>query len=333
MKTKALLFSALCLASAGFVQAVGVDEDITPDYLKFSEKEVGQYNLVSYSGQGANPDINTWTKDKMEAGGMAILTGNNVKSDNSSVAPFNKGCHIVSTEYGNMLLIKAYGSEEQPELEAADQLVGFAAVNMYTRTDFPVSTPVRFQFVSKIVGPATASNHTVSVWNFGGATTNVPVPETPSYYPDVTKWWPVIKDLNTTAIVGEENIPLRIKYFFPGYDNLSNRAIYIASIKFTANPSTECPEFDPVMFDGWDTPTGDNTSTVINAVETKKGFFAWDNQNIYLNEMEMGTQVYIYSLNGSLVKTVTVLDSFVEVPMSQGAYVVKYGNKATKVIL
>jgi len=38
-------------------------------------------------------------------------------------------------------------------------------------------------------------------------------------------------------------------------------------------------------------------------------------------------------LNGALVKTVKVTDSFVEVPMSRGAYVVKYGNKASKVVL
>ena len=70
-----------------------------------------------------------------------------------------------------------------------------------------------------------------------------------------------------------------------------------------------------------------------NSGHSPLGFVAWDSQYIYLNDIDFGTEVFIYSLNGALVKTVKVTDSFVEVPMSRGAYVVKYGNKASKVVL
>ena len=83
---------------------------------------------------------------------------------------------------------------------------------------------------------------------------------------------------------------------------------------------------------GWDTPNG-SPATGIDAIGETNGFVAWDSQYIYLNDIDFGTEVFIYSLNGALVKTVKVTDSFVEVPMSRGAYVVKYGNKASKVVL
>lgn len=137
--------------------------------------------------------------------------------------------------------------------------------------------------------------------------------------------------MNIAGITGDDRIPLRIRYNIPG-GHLGNRAIYIATIQFTANPSGECPEFDPVNFDGWDTPNG-SPATGIDAIGETNGFVAWDSQYIYLNDIDFGTEVFIYSLNGALVKTVKVTDSFVEVPMSRGAYVVKYGNKASKVML
>ena len=194
-----------------------------------------------------------------------------------------------------------------------------------------VNTPVRFHFVSKVVGDPITADYKISVWNFGGATTNVPLPETTTYSSIDTKWWPIYADLNIAGITGDDRIPLRIRYNIPG-GHLGNRAIYIATIQFTANPSGECPEFDPVNFDGWDTPNG-SPATGIDAIGETNGFVAWDSQYIYLNDIDFGTEVFIYSLNGALVKTVKVTDSFVEVPMSRGAYVVKYGNKASKVVL
>ena len=93
------------------------------------------------------------------------------------MAGFNKGCHIVASDYGNMLLIKGDGSAEEPTLSAADALAGYINVSMFTQTDFPVNTPVRFHFVSKVVGDPITADYKISVWNFGGATTNVPLPD------------------------------------------------------------------------------------------------------------------------------------------------------------
>lgn len=328
MKTKALLFSVFCLASANFVQAA--DEDVTPPHLDFAAQQVGSYEFVHYSSNGSNPTT-PFPTDDLKADGTVVLTGGQVQNDNASVDGFNKGCHIVSSDYGNMLLIKGNGSTEEPDLTAADALAGYVVLNMFTTSDFPTNTPVRFQFVSKVVGGIT-SDYKVAIYNFGGSTSNIPLPETTTYSSIDTKWWPVIKDLDISTVTGSDRVPLRIKYSIPA-GHVDSRAIYIASVKFTANPSDECPEFDPVNFDGWDTPDGSSPSTAIESVESTQGFVAWDSQNIYLNEMEMGTQVYIYSITGALVKSLEVNDSFVEVPMNRGVYVVKYGNKTSKVVL
>ena len=327
MKTKALLISTLCLLGANYSWAA--DEDVTPGHLKFADQTVGSYEFVHYSSQGANP-VSPYPTEKLKEEGTVVLTGGQVKNEDASVAGFNKGCHIVASDYGNMLLIKGDGSAEEPTLSAADALAGYINVSMFTQIDFPVNTPVRFHFVSKVVGDPITADYKISVWNFGGATTNVPLPETTTYSSIDTKWWPIYADLNIAGITGDDRIPLRIRYNIPG-GHLGNRAIYIATIQFTANPSGECPEFDPVNFDGWDTPNG-SPATGIDAIGETNGFVAWDSQYIYLNDIDFGTEVFIYSLNGALVKTVKVTDSFVEVPMSRGAYVVKYGNKASKVV-
>lgn len=304
------------------------DEDVTPAHLNFAAQPEGSYEFVHYSSNGSNP-ATPFPESDLKATGTVVLTGGQVKNDNASVAGFNKGCHIVASEYGNMLLIKGNGSTEAPDLSEADALAGYVVVNMFTTSDFPTNTPVRFQFVSKVIGDVT-SDYKVAIYNFGGANSNIPLPEKTAYSPIDTKWWPVIYDLDISTITGDDRVPLRIKYSIP-QAHANGRAIYIATIKFTANPSTECPELDPNS-DGWDTPDGSPVSA-IEGVESAQGFVAWDRQNIYLNEMELGSTVYIYSITGALVKTIQVNDSFMEVPMNQGVYVVKYGDKTSKVVL
>ncbi|WP_272960230.1 hypothetical protein [Barnesiella viscericola] len=305
------------------------DEDVTPAHLNFAAQPEGPYEFVHYSSTGSNP-ATPFPEADLKATGTVVLTGGQVKNDNASVAGFNKGCHIVASEYGNMLLIKGNGSSEAPDLSEADALGGYVVVNMFTTSDFPTNTPVRFQFVSKVVGDVT-SDYKVAIYNYGGSTVSIPLSEKTAYSPIDTKWWPVIYDLDISTITGDDRVPLRVKYSIPGA-HANGRAVYIASIKFTANPSTECPELDPNS-DGWDTPDGSPVSSAVEGVESAQGFVAWDRQNIYLNEMELGSTVYIYSITGSLVKTIQVNDSFMEVPMNQGVYVVKYGDKTSKVVL
>lgn len=305
------------------------DEDVTPAHLNFAAQPEGPYEFVHYSSNGSNP-ASPYPADQLKAGGTVVLTGGQVKNDNGSVAGFNKGCHIVNTEYGNMLLIKGKGSTEAPDLSEADALAGYVVVNMFTTSDFPYNTPVRFQFVSKVIG-GVSSDYKIAIYNYGGNPTSIPLPETTAYSPIDTKWWPIIKDLDISTITGDDKVPLRIKYSIPGA-HVDGRAIYIATIKFTANPSTECPELDPNS-EGWDTPDGSPVSSAVEGVESAQGFVAWDRQNIYLNEMELGSTVYIYSITGALVKTLQVNDSFMEVPMNQGVYIVKYGDKTSKVVL
>ena len=328
MKTKVLLFSTLFFSAHLFTYAA--DEDITPGHLKFADKAAGPYEFVHYSSTGANP-TSPYPAENLKEDGTVVLTGGQVK-DETGVAILNKGCHIVASEYGNMLLIKGNGSTEQPDLSAADALGGYANIHMFTQTDFPINTPVRFHFVSQVIGDPVTADYKISIWNYGGAVTNVPLPETTTYTAVDTKWWPIYADLDIAGITGSDRIPLRIRFNIPG-GHLANRAIYIAKIQFTANPTGECPEFNPITFDGWDTPDGSTPSGIDAIGNDAKGFVTWDNQYIYLNNMDIDSVVSIYSLNGALVKTVSVTDSFMEVPMSRGAYIVKYANKTSKVIL
>lgn len=126
MKTKALLISTLCLLGANYSWAA--DEDVTPGHLKFADQAVGSYEFVHYSSQGANP-VSPYPTEKLKEEGTVVLTGGQVKNEDASVAGFNKGCHIVASDYGNMLLIKGDGSAEEPTLSAADALAGYICLH------------------------------------------------------------------------------------------------------------------------------------------------------------------------------------------------------------
>lgn len=325
MKTKTLLFSAAALFAVSNVNAA--NDDVTPSHFKFSEKEVGPYEFFQYSNSGSNP-VQPYPEDKLVDGGFVVLAGGQVKNDDASVAGINKGCHIVETEYGKMLLVKGFGSEEMPEVEAADNLEGFMSFNMYTDKTFPTGVPVRFEMVTKIVGAPIGGNITVEIRNKNGVNENIPLASTNAYTTTCTKWMPVFGDLNTAGY-NPNTLPLRVKFNIPGYSNFAGRAYYFARIKFTAEPTSEIPN---VPADGWDTPDG-TSSSVTTLPSEDCGFVAWDNENIYLNEMELGSIVYIYSLNGSLVKAVQISDSFMEVPMSAGFYLVRYADKTSKVVI
>lgn len=325
MKTKTLLFSAAALLAVFSVNAA--NDDVTPSHFKFSEKEVGPYEFFQYSNSGSNP-VQPYPEDKLVEGGFVVLAGGQVKNDDASVAGINKGCHIVETEYGKMLLVKGFGSEEMPEVEAADNLEGYMSFNMYTDKTFPTGVPVRFEMVTKIVGAPIGDNITVEIRNKNGVNENIPLASTNAYTTTCTKWMPVFGDLNTAGY-NLNTLPLRVKFNIPGYSNFAGRAYYFARIKFTAEPTSEIPN---VPADGWDTPDG-TSSSVTTLPSEDCGFVAWDNENIYLNEMELGSIVYIYSLNGSLVKAVQISDSFMEVPMSTGFYLVRYADKTSKVVI
>mgnify|MGYP000816453527 FL=1 len=102
MKTKALLISTLCLLGANYSWAA--DEDVTPGHLKFADQAVGSYEFVHHSENGANP-VQPYPDEKLKEDGTVVLTGGQVQSEDASVAGFNKGCHIVASDYGNMLLL------------------------------------------------------------------------------------------------------------------------------------------------------------------------------------------------------------------------------------
>lgn len=328
MKTKILLSLALAFSS---VCAFAADENVTPSFYQFDSMEPGQVDFFKYSAKGSNP-AQPYPEDRLIDGGFAVLGGGQVKTDDQTqIDGMNKGCHIVSSEFGNMLLIKGNGSTEAPELESAAALGGYLVFNMYTDKTFPVNTPVRFKFVMKVVGEPLTADAKISIFNAGGGTSAIPLPSTICYTAIDTKWWPVIADLDVSSITGiEDKLPLRMKFEYP-LNCFANRAIYFAAIQFTANPSDECPEFDPT-FEGWDNPDGSEAS-VSSIDNSATGFVTWDKQNIYLNNMKLGSNVSVYSLNGSLVKNVTVSDTFMEINLPQGFYVVKFGNKATKVVL
>lgn len=322
MKTKTLLFSAAALLAVSSVNAA--NDDVTPSHFKFSEKEVGQYDFFQYSNQGSNPVPSPYPDEKLVEGGFVVLSGGQVKNNDESVAGMNKGCHIVETEYGKMLLLKGSDCDEMPELVSADKLTGYLSINMFSDKTFPVGVPVRFEMVAKVVGASIGADFTLEIFNKGA---NSVLANTIAYPKTCVKWMPVFGDFTVDS---EAALPIRLKYNVPNNGNLIGRAYYFARIKFTANPSSD--NIPNVPADGWDTPDG-TSSSVTTLPSEDCGFVAWDKENIYLNEMELGSIVYIYSLNGSLVKAVQISDSFMEVPMSTGFYLVRYADKTSKVVI
>lgn len=208
MKTKTLLFSAAALLAVFSVNAA--NDDVTPSHFKFSEKEVGQFDFFQYSNGGSNP-VQPYPEEKLVEGGFVVLAGGQVKNNDESVAGINKGCHIVETEYGRMLLVKGFGSDEMSELDAADKLEGFMSFNMYTDKTFPTDVPVRFEMVTKVVGNPVGADITVDIWNKNGVSENIPFASTKAYTSTCTKWMPVIGDLNTAGY-NASTLPLRIKF-------------------------------------------------------------------------------------------------------------------------
>ena len=137
-------------------------------------------------------------------------------------------------------------------------------------------------------------------------------------------WWPAFNDF---TVERADQLPIRYKLSFQ--NGLNDYAVYLGYLNFTKNPSTGIPVVDED--EGWLTPDGKEGSSVAGTLVGDDTFLSWDNQNIYVNNVEVGSEVKIYSITGALVKTSIVSQAFHTIAMERGIYVVKYGTKAVKV--
>lgn len=315
MKTKKLLFSAALLAvcSGAFAAA---DQDITPAIYNFEAAPVGQYNFFQDGWKGANPDLSL-VAGYAEKAAIGVAPASGITPDATTLAAINAGCSIVQTSDGDkVLLIKGKDSQEAPSAPAATIAIPmWYGFNLFSGNSTSGDI-VRCMSVIKNVPAIDIASFVV-----GKSGTSLDTGSAYTIYD--SKWWPVFLDRPTKS----DQMPIRIKLNLPaGFDGY---ATYIGLVKYTVDPTEAIPE---IPEEGWDRPNG-KTSGVENGLTDDGSFLAWDKQNIYVNNVQEGSNVSVFSISGQLVKSVQVTSAFMEIPMEQGIYIVKFGTKTAKVIL
>lgn len=319
MKTKKLLLSVALLAVCSSVFAAA-DQDITPPLFQFQETVPGPISFFTEAINGSNPKPEV----AIDFASKAVFSGGQINADAAKAATqcdgLNAGCTIVETsDHFRLLLVKGKNSTEWIDANVATiALAGYYVFHLYSGDETTYDgTTIRYQIVTKTVP---ALDVKFSVLNKLGT---VLKKDLYAYQATKTKWWPLFADVATKAT----EMPVRTKLDFPaGFDG---HAIYLGIVKYTADPTTP---INPIPDDGWDTPTG-IPSSVENGLTDDGSFLAWDKQNIYVNNVQEGSNVSVFSISGQLVKSVQVTSAFMEIPMEQGIYIVKFGTKTAKVIL
>ena len=78
-----------------------------------------------------------------------------------------------------------------------------------------------------------------------------------------------------------------------------------------------------------------DTATGVNSLQFNNGIqiIAGNGMLIVNNPESMGESIYIYSINGQLIKQVKATDNKTYIPLQQGIYIARIGNKSFKVTL
>lgn len=144
------------------------------------------------------------------------------------------------------------------------------------------------------------------------------------YVYDETKWIACEYDFAAPEEAGE---PLRftLKFGDYGWAQLSNYTLLIKEISMIQNPTGDATEREEVFF----TPDVSTDINTLPHVEALNYYVA--NGALCLRNVEAGEQVAIYSITGQTVKTLVATGGEVEVPLSNGIYVVQAGDQTAKV--
>lgn len=324
MKRNVLLSAvALMMTANVFAQA----EDVTPAAFKFGERPVGPVEM--FWGTGANPSI-----AELNVSGSIV----------TAVAPANptaqedlaSGLSIVNSEFGNLLLLKGKNAPVSAEGPAStgNLAKGWFSLNFIGPSSAEGGDNYRVTYQMKMVSDLAvgAKSLGLSCVSGGGNNTSLGSKSEVLYTGD-SGWW----QFQINAKTGTKD-PFRARIEFGG-QMMDKTALYIYEISFVRNPEGELVNTEGVQnpdgsFTGMSKPNGAGSVGVTSTMpDLDTPFVTWDHQNIYVNNANNREMVYIYNMIGQLVYSAEATAGFMEVPMSQGAYIVKVGIKSTKVIL
>lgn len=314
MKKRILHVSTAIVMLAASFSVSAQELDITPAKFRISELPVGNTSLVEqvYKGQALVADVNPAT-------GRISMSFAPPKFDAKEHEGLLPGIQIVNSEFGKLMMVKGINSTETLGTNATGSVTGWWNLDFWThKTAYPVNTKVRLCCIVKAVP---AKTMTLDLAYAGG----VPFVTAKELYIDSdTQWYKTEVDIPGIEDIAAK-VPIRIKIAYKDAAGSTNGgAMYIANISLTANPEGEVnPDGEELQ-----TPTG-----LESALAGDDMFLTWDDSNIYVNNAAEGEMISVYSINGSLVKTVKAESAFVEIPMIKGTYVVKAGEKSVVVIL
>lgn len=343
MRKKILLFSAFfAMAMAGMAQ-----KDITPARYVFANQKVGTFTYDEALA-GANP-ANAYDKavDNFHDGYIVINNGQfGAGLDAAPNAMYiQSGTSIVDMggEVGKVLCIKGANSTF-PFGKAAEGTFGIGWWNMsfYTPSNVPEETPVRFRIVFKIVENTPdilAGMLAVRAYTYAGDFSDATKAygssefiaryddddspkedENGNYYYEDNLWQAVEFDYQAGT---EAGIPMRLALAFSNQAKLPNSTILIKEIKMTMSPVGEPKAEEAIRF----------SSSVANEkikFENKVSYAVSGNR-VELRGLNAGEKVYVYMVNGKMVKTFTAKGSNDYVTLSDGLYFVKSATSTLKV--
>lgn len=345
MRKKILLLSALFAVTV----TVMAQTDVTPARYVFADQKEGPYSYDEAYAGANTPNSYANAVDKFHDGYIVIHNGQfGAGLDAAPNAMYvQSGTSVVNMggEVGKVLCIKGANSTF-PLGKAAEGTFGIGWWNMslYTKSDLPIETPVRFRIVFKIVentpdisnGMLSARAYTyagnpsdqietfgssafIARWEDDGSPKE---DENGNLYYDDELWQAAEFDFEAGT---EEGIPMRLTLLFSQQAKLPNSAILIKEIKMTLNPVGE-PKTETLRI---------KSSTVANekvTLDNQISYAILGNQ-VEFNGLKMGEKVHVYTVDGKMVKAFTANGSNDRIPLSNGLYFVKSESSTLKVLV
>jgi hypothetical protein len=362
---RALLFTAILAGSMALVNATN---DITPTRYIFAEQPVGQYKIDA-TNAGANPPAG-WTTpiDNYDngylvfAGGPAVFTG----LDAPQPAAIQEGLNIVDMggDVGKVLVLRGKSSAYNVGAPMGDGYAG-AWFNMNFYAD-KATTPTIRQFIDagysteeatnkakvrirmvfsiaendiNITGSLLGKFYTSNSQNNTSPTdfnTHSPFPSdafqtTDEYgdpipnddgeaYYDPTKWMLYEFDFTVPEVTG---LPTRLKIEIT--PAVGNGTLLIKEIKFTKEPEGE-PVTRQML-----TLTPEITGLNFVRSITSELHIGLQGNTIQLLNVTEGKQVTVYNSTGQQLLEFTTTSASESFELEKGFYIIRSGNKSTKV--
>lgn len=319
-----VLLSAVALLMAANVFA---QEDVTPASFKFQNLPVGPVQM--YWGTGANPSVAELNISGSIVAGVA--PGNPTAQEDLA-----SGLSIVNSEFGNLLLLKGKNAPASASGPAStgDLAKGWFNLAFVGPESAQSGNSYRITFQMKLVSDLAVGAKKLGLECVSGGGNNKQIGvKNEILFSGDTGWW----QFQVGAVTGTKD-PFRARVNFDG-QMMDKSALYLYEVTFVKDPvgdfvNTEgTPNANDDSMHGMDKPNGASSVGIVPKFDSDAPFVTWDRQFIYVNNANNREMVYVYNLVGQLVYSAEATGGFMEIPMSAGAYIVKVGEKSTKVVL